>query len=118
MNHRQVPIKVNAWVDEGIFPLVEALNSYSEIMTVSSCQGEDKKEFAHVYFHFCGDEGNTYGFIQKLSKLLGASVPGDNEYSISIQWMCGGEKPLIIFKMQPEVIEPLASAIKGRWGEV
>jgi len=38
-NHRQVWIKVNADVDAGIVRLVEALSSFPQLRTTSSCQG-------------------------------------------------------------------------------
>ena len=111
MEHKQDSIKVNAWVDEGILPLVEVLNQFPEVMTVDSCQGEDKERFAHVYFHYCGPEGNTYSFVQGLSIAMGKHVPADNEYLIRLEWMAGGEKPLIMLTMQPEFIKPLAEAL-------
>jgi tRNA(Phe) wybutosine-synthesizing methylase Tyw3 len=38
-NHKQVWIKVNAHVDTGIVRLVEALSSFPQLRTTSSCQG-------------------------------------------------------------------------------
>ena len=37
--HKQVLVKVNTLVDEGIAPLVEALSAWEEIRTFESCQG-------------------------------------------------------------------------------
>ena len=37
--HKQVPCKVNAHVDEGIKELVELFNSFENIETIESCQG-------------------------------------------------------------------------------
>lgn len=53
--HTQVPVKVNAWVDEGIAPLVEALCEHPDVVTYSSCEGHDG-ETADIYFgHRSGD---------------------------------------------------------------
>lgn len=39
--HREIPVKVNAFVDEGIAPLVVALNEFGGVVTVDSCEGRD-----------------------------------------------------------------------------
>lgn len=39
MSHEQVWTKVNAQVDKGIAPLVEALSAFPELQTLSSCEG-------------------------------------------------------------------------------
>jgi tRNA(Phe) wybutosine-synthesizing methylase Tyw3 len=38
--HTEIPVNVNAWVDEGIAPLVEALNSFKRVWTAASCECE------------------------------------------------------------------------------
>ena len=38
--HREVMVKVNAYVDERIAPLVQLLNSINGMMTWDSCEGE------------------------------------------------------------------------------
>ena len=50
-NHRQVWIKVNADVDAGIVRLVEALSSFPQLRTTSSCQGNPPRgaEVTFVY---------------------------------------------------------------------
>jgi hypothetical protein len=47
--HREVPIKVNAWVDEGIADLVRALSDVPGLVTMESCQGGDGQD-AFVIF--------------------------------------------------------------------
>jgi hypothetical protein len=37
--HRQVLVKINALVDDGIAPLIKALNQIPWVYTLSSCQG-------------------------------------------------------------------------------
>ena len=41
--HHEVPVKVTAWVDEGIAPLVLALNELPGVQTLDSCQGGDQQ---------------------------------------------------------------------------
>lgn len=50
-NHKQVWVKVNAHVDEGVADLVEALNSFPELRTTKSSQGDDQSP-AWVYFTY------------------------------------------------------------------
>jgi len=40
MGHRQVWVKVNASIDEGVAPLVSALAEFPGVCTASSCQGD------------------------------------------------------------------------------
>jgi tRNA(Phe) wybutosine-synthesizing methylase Tyw3 len=49
--HKQVWIKVNAHVDQGIVGLVEALSSFPHLRTISSCQGNPPRgeEVTFVY---------------------------------------------------------------------
>lgn len=47
--HAQVPVKVNAMVDEGIAQLVEALSAVPGLVTLESCQGGNGRD-AYVIF--------------------------------------------------------------------
>jgi tRNA(Phe) wybutosine-synthesizing methylase Tyw3 len=38
VSHQEIPIKVTAWVDEGIAPLVAALNEHPAVVTLDSCR--------------------------------------------------------------------------------
>lgn len=58
--HREVPVKVNAWVDEGIADLVSALSQLDGLVTLESCQGDAGEYDAFVVFRYgdwrqCGD---------------------------------------------------------------
>ena len=46
--HKQVPAKVTAYVDEGIRELVEIVNSFDEMQTIESCEGEENGN-AYIY---------------------------------------------------------------------
>jgi hypothetical protein len=54
--HKQTWVKVNAPVDEGIAPLIEALSQFPGVRTLDSCEG--KKDEAWVCFD-CGEEDWT-----------------------------------------------------------
>jgi len=47
--HKETPVKVNAFVDEGIASLIEALSSVPSLVTLESCQGGDGRD-AFVIF--------------------------------------------------------------------
>ena len=58
--HREVPVKVNAWVDEGVVDLVSALSEIDGLVTIESCQGAEGMRPAFVIFRYgdwqqCGD---------------------------------------------------------------
>jgi hypothetical protein len=48
--HREIPVKVNALVDEGVAPLVEALSEIDDLITIESCQGDRGQQDAYVIF--------------------------------------------------------------------
>lgn len=52
-DHRQVWVKVNAQVDEGIATLIEALNAFSGVRTIESCEGREDSAWV------CFDRGET-----------------------------------------------------------
>jgi len=59
-DHHEVPVKVNAWVDEGIADLVAALSELEGLITLESCQGDVGRHDAFVIFrygdwHQCGN---------------------------------------------------------------
>jgi hypothetical protein len=45
-----VPVKVNAWVDSGVAPLVAALSRRPELITVDSCEESSDPAAAYVSF--------------------------------------------------------------------
>jgi len=56
---RMVPVKINAWVDEGIAELVAALSRVKGLETLESCQGDAERD-AFVIFRYgdwrkCGE---------------------------------------------------------------
>jgi hypothetical protein len=48
--HREIMVKVNAPVDEGVAPLVSALSAVEGLVTMESCQGEPSGRNAFVVF--------------------------------------------------------------------
>ena len=113
MPHEQTMVKVNAQVDRGIAPLVEALNRFPEVQTVSSCEGGDGRE-AYVAFAV-GDNWQTIGeFIERLSMALGEDESlSDTTFSLSIEWYAGGGTPTGYLRAPRQHIHVLAESIRS-----
>lgn len=60
--HRQVFVKANVPVDEGVADLVSALSEINELETIESCQGGDADSRGFVLFRF-GDWRQLGGFL-------------------------------------------------------
>jgi hypothetical protein len=84
MRHREVPVQVTAWVDEGIADLVIALNAMPDVLTLDSCQ-EDPDGWARVTF--CTHENAG---LRDMMEFL-ANVIGDQEWREQVRLsMWGG----------------------------
>lgn len=111
MVHEQVSVKVNARVDRGIAALVSALNTFSNVITVESCEGRDGND-AHVAFLVGNDHRDLAEFIRELSISLGNDRSiSDRFFVLSIEWCAGGENPLGYLRVSPQHIAALAEAI-------
>lgn len=88
--HATVPVKVNVWVDEGIAPLVRALNSWDDIVTLDSCEaGPD----ALAYIQFSAEPvEQLIGVAQRLARCL--SQVDDSPAVVAVEWSYGGDAPL------------------------
>ena len=109
--HTQVAVKVNAFVDEGIARLVEALGLFQEIQTIESCEGSSEHR-AYVYFVHCGEVDEFAQFIHKLSVQLGARQPACCEYVLVLEWMAGTEIPIAKLELEKSYVEGLATTIR------
>ena len=112
--HLQTAVKVNAQVDKGIAPLVEALSSWPEIVTVSSCEGNKQRD-AYVAFHVLSDDWQELGaFMRKLSLDLGKNDSlSDRPFSLAVEWYAGGINPLGYLRVSRQHIQVLAEAINS-----
>ena len=88
--HTEIPIKVNAWVDRDISPLVLALNDFDSIITVDSCQGSEDLP-AYVFFKYAGKSEPC--FIYHFAALLADHAKCN--YELRISWLTGNTEPLI-----------------------
>jgi len=108
--HVEVPIRVTAWVDEGIAPLVLAMNRFEEVVTLDSCQGDEKSSLkANVFFaHRRASE--LVPFIERLSAALRKDI-ADGGYVFRLEWSHGGDRPLASFHLDSRLIAGVSEAL-------
>ena len=110
MGHTEVPVKVTAWVDEGVAPLVLALNELPEIVTLDSCQG-GKETDAHVFFCHRGDDREAVAFGAELGTMLAAHHDAAS-YLLTAEWRPGNDEPVFRLACPAAQVDELASVIQ------
>ena len=106
-NHKQVLVKVNAFSDDGIAPLVEALSEIAGVITLDSC--ENGAWGAYIYFSYGSTWQELAALLQELSSRLSEQrLPIG--YTFSMEWL--GSKPLAQVKLEPEHVVLLAEGIR------
>jgi hypothetical protein len=90
-SHHEIPVKVTAWIDEGVAPLVAALNEFEDVVTVDSCQ-EGPQKGAYVLFLRRGDHA-----VDLATNLAARLSPHDGEvdYLLRAEWRPGTGEPLL-----------------------
>lgn len=111
IGHPQVMVQTNTPVDEGIAPLVVALNQFPGILTITSCQGGGKGLNSYVAFDVEGHWHVLAEFVHQLSRALRSRIDGDLGYSLSVEWFAGGEAPLAYIKTRFEDIQAIADGV-------
>jgi hypothetical protein len=100
--HKQLPCKVTAYVDKGIINLVQILNSFEGIETLSSCQGGDC-DLAFVEMQYF-PKSKTLHFITRLIKALNSKSNETYDVVISMEWHNNKQQPIIIIEMPSDRI--------------
>jgi len=104
--HKQIAVKVNAYVDEAIAELVGVLNDIQNVSTFSSCGGEEE-ENAHIYFFYGepykGSWLESAQFANKLAKILANNDSYDSE--VSLEWNGDKDAPFISIELYPNEIK-------------
>jgi len=110
MTHREIPIQVTAWVDEGVADLVVALNAIPGILTLDSCQeGPDGR--ARVTF--CTHER---AMLREAMDHLGAIIHGQpwQEHVALMLWAGrDDERPVADITCRPQWVTPLARVVRA-----
>lgn len=107
--HTEIPVKVTAWVDEGVAPLVEALNEFPQVVTLDSCQGSEERP-AHVYFKCRGEATETALFAAWLAESLATSTEAC-DYSLRVEWLAGSNEPMAELLTAPQFVRRLAGLL-------
>lgn len=110
--HRQIIVKVNVPVDEGIAPLVVALNRLPSILTVTSCEraGDGRAQVAFTLLDV--DAQRTADYLRRLSCRIGATN-GDLPVSLTMEWFAGGENALAWIRIPSEQTKALAATLES-----
>lgn len=109
-SHREVPVKVNAWVDAGVAELVEALSVQPGLVTVDSCQESSDPGAAYVMFVAHGH--SVIKAARRLARELSRSLP-DEHYAVRLEWVAGGRRPAGYLIVAPGSEREVAAAIRG-----
>jgi hypothetical protein len=107
--HTEIPVKVNAWVDEGVAPLILALNEFADLVTLDSCQGDQDRP-AYVYFRHRGTAAETVQLVTRLAEALYAAAAGC-DYTFRVEWLAGGNEPMAELMTSPHSIGQPATAL-------
>jgi hypothetical protein len=70
MPHREIPVQVTAWIDEGVADLVVALNAWPGVITLDSCEADYRTGRARV--SFCTyDRATVFDVLPRLAVAVG-----------------------------------------------
>jgi hypothetical protein len=107
MGHPEVAVKVNAWVDEGIAGLVNALNAVPGVLTLSGCQ-DSPDGVAYVDFttHAATPLDDTVRAIATALARM-AECPA----VLSLRWCFGGEQPAARIECPPGAVQMVAEGL-------
>jgi hypothetical protein len=108
--HREVPVQVNAWVDEGVADLVLALNAIPGIQTLDSCQEDPNHGQASVMF-CTHDEAELYVTVSRLAQAIGDGPRGC--VSLSLSWGSDGAPAIADLRCPPERLSAVAGAVRA-----
>jgi hypothetical protein len=109
--HAQTYAKVNAPVDPGIKPLVEALSLIPELETIESCQGEPQRSQAFVMFRFPDWKMSGIFVFERLMPALPSEMRARVAIDISAY---DSDHAIVRVAADPLVIKDLADLVKKR----
>jgi len=107
--HREVPVKVTAWVDEGVSELVAALNSVPGVMTLDSCQ-ERPDGRASVMFCTYG-RAMLYDAVGRIARAIGN---GQREnVTLSLWWGSDDAPAVADLTCPPALVTHVADQVRA-----
>lgn len=110
MPHREIPIQVTAWVDEGVADLVVALNAVPGVLTLDSCQEEPD---GHARVTFC-----TYdrALLRETVTQLGAIIDGQGwhgQVKLALGPGCDDDPPVADLTCRPPLVAAVARELRA-----
>ena len=109
--HKEILVKVNAFVDEGVAPLVVALNSISGVVSLDSCERDAITGEASVYFQYGTRWQDLANLVEALSRAL-RSLNLCCGFSVSLEWFGSNDRPRAHLSVMPEHVADVAAAIR------
>ena len=113
--HETERTRVNAWVDAGVRPLVDALNQHPHIVTLDSCENDGDGR-AYVYFKFQGAAEETPRLVQSLAHMLSGVASGGCDYLFAVEYQSSAE-PMGKVTVNKDQVGALAAALRGGLSE-
>ena len=107
--HREILVKVNAWVDEGIAPLVQALNEFAHVRTRQSCEGP-----AEVTFSYGEETGLPCETAIRFALWLTDEFASRGEEHAALRVICLPHKRMLLgLQVDPEAVDRIAAELRA-----
>ncbi len=117
--HDQTMIKVNVPVDDGIAPLVLALNRFPRVLTLDSCQCSQDGQAQVAFTLFNAEAGDEEAFLADLSARIGARN-GDLAVALALEWFAGGATAMAWLRVpsgQTKALAAVLESVADSWTE-
>lgn len=112
--HEQVPVRVRAFVDRGVAPLVEALTTLENVVTLDSCQGTDMSDgvLACVYFDLgASTASNWYVLASVVGWIAARCREAGVEALVRLEWAGSNDRPRGVLVVPPSEVTRAAAAV-------
>lgn len=107
--HREVAIKVTAWVDEGVAPLVQAINEFLHVRTTQSCEGP-----AVVTFTYGEDADLSYEAVAGFALWLANEFAERREEAVAVTLVCKSLfRFFICLQVEPDAVKRVAAELRA-----
>ncbi len=107
--HREIAVKVTAWVDEAVAPLVEALNEYPWVVTLDSCEGYGEAD-SYVFFRVRTESPREAAIF---AADLAAILTSDIQHSLEVEWRGENTLPLVCIACERQAIPAVSALLRA-----
>lgn len=109
MQHKETSVKVNAWVDRGVAPLVQALNEFPQVYTLQSCEGP-----AEVTFTYGTEDGLPWAESVKFALWLANEFAERREEATCVTLTCQRRFRFHIrLQVEPDAVARVAAELRA-----